>query len=104
MTGVHFVDPRCTCAPGARCEVCRRRGIAHMRMVRLCRLWGHEAQSRPVERADQTTSLNDARAALCLAMGVDLEHIDSVTGHNLTPYRSGVAAPVQLTLDVAGAA
>lgn len=77
--------PCTVCRPGIRCQPCRERSIAHHRMYRLCRLWGPERHRDPVAYADQVTSMNDARTALCLAMGVPVEWIDPTTGHDRTP-------------------
>lgn len=38
----------------------------------------------PVARADNRTSMNDARTALCIALGVPLDDIDPASGHDLT--------------------
>lgn len=38
----------------------------------------------PVAAADNRTSMNDARTALCIALGVPIEDIDPASGHNLT--------------------
>lgn len=73
----------CTCTPGHRCQPCQEKGRAILRMMRLCRLEGSERHRFPVEYADQRTSMHDARAALCLATDVPLEHIHPCTGHNL---------------------
>lgn len=35
-------------------------------------------------RADSRTSMNDARAALCIAGGVSLDEIDPSSGHDLS--------------------
>lgn len=76
------MNRQCTvCKPGLRCTPCRERQHAHYRMYRLCRLDRRDAD--PVAYADQVTSMNDARTALCLAMGVPMEHIDPAAGHNL---------------------
>lgn len=37
-----------------------------------------------VAGVEQRTSMNDARIALCAAMGVDLDDLDPSSGHNLT--------------------
>lgn len=81
MTAAQLVLPVCTCTPGKRCQQCAERGRAHLRMYRLCGLYKSGAD--PIAYADQVTSLNDARAALCLAMGVPIERIDPCTGHRL---------------------
>lgn len=71
----------CFCKPGRRCTACDECGRAHFRMTRLARLERRTAD--PVAYADQVTSMNDARTALCLAMGVSMGHIDAASGHNL---------------------
>ncbi len=38
----------------------------------------------PVAAADLRTSMDDARAALCIAQGVPLGDIDPASGHNLS--------------------
>lgn len=38
----------------------------------------------PVAAADNRTAMCDARAALCIALGVPLEEIDPSSGHDLT--------------------
>ncbi|MGW9401459.1 hypothetical protein [Streptomyces sp. NPDC055642] len=54
---------------------------ARLRMLRL-------AQSRDSHRTvagvEQRTSMNDARIALCIAMGRDLDDIDPTSGHDLS--------------------
>lgn len=38
----------------------------------------------PVAFADNRTAMNDARTALCIALGVPLDEIDPASGHNMT--------------------
>lgn len=54
---------------------------AHARMSGLAR---HRDTLATVEGVEQRTSMNDARIALCAAMGVDLEDIDPSSGHDLS--------------------
>lgn len=72
--------------PGHPPEVKR----AMRRMFNLCRLNAPTPRNGvdPAAYADQLTSLADARAALCIASGIDLDHIDAASGHDL----SGLAA------------
>lgn len=58
-------------------------------MLRLARLYPSDVRTDTdrVAYADQRTSLNDARTALCAAMGVPLDRIDPATGHNLTHHQ-----------------
>jgi hypothetical protein len=39
--------------------------------------------SNPVARADQRTSVADARTALCIAIGVPLDQIHPASGHDM---------------------
>lgn len=54
---------------------------ARLRMQRLAR---QRDTLKTVEGVEQRTSMNDARTALCIAMGVDLDDIDSSSGHDLS--------------------
>jgi hypothetical protein len=86
------------CRPGVRCNSCRERGRAHLRMYRLCRLEGPDRHRYPVEYANQITSMNDARAALCIAMGIPLDLIHPCTGHDLSTTARRTTAPEQLEM------
>jgi hypothetical protein len=70
------------CQPGRRCASCSERSRAHWRIVRLARLERRSAD--PIAWADQRTSLQDARTALCIAMGVPFDQIDPASGHDLS--------------------
>ena len=59
----------------------------HPRYVML-RLAGTRTDD-PVVMADRRTSMDDARAALCLTLGVGVDDIDPSSGHNLS-YESYV--------------
>ncbi|MFE9735447.1 hypothetical protein ACFYO9_33890 [Streptomyces sp. NPDC005863] len=54
---------------------------ARLRMMRLARQRDTLAS---VEGVEQRTSMNDARIALCIAMGRDLDDIDATSGHDLS--------------------
>lgn len=78
----------CTCVPGSRCTPCRERSRAHHRFTSIpARFHGEirdlRKQTHPVEWANQQTSYHDARIALCIAMGVPLDKIHPVTGHDM---------------------
>lgn len=51
---------------------------------RIRRLARNRDTLKTVAGVDQRTSVNDARIALCIAAGVDLDDIDSTSGSNLT--------------------
>jgi hypothetical protein len=72
----------------------RLRSNARLRMFGLAR--GHD-DLRTVDGVEQRTSMNDARMALCIAMGVDLEDIDPSTGHDISraSYESSRASWVR---------
>lgn len=57
------------------------RSNARLRMMSLAR---DRDDLRTVAGVEQRTSMNDARIALCVAMGVDLEHIDPSSGHSIS--------------------
>lgn len=54
---------------------------ARLRMMRLAR---QRDTLKTVEGVEQRTSMNDARTALCIAMGRDLDDIDPTSGHDLS--------------------
>lgn len=54
---------------------------AHLRMMRLAR---QRDTLKTVEGVEQRTSMNDARTALCVALGRNLDDIDPASGHDLS--------------------
>jgi len=54
---------------------------ARLRLIRLAR---QRDTLRTVEGIEQRTSMNDARIALCIALGRDLDDIDATSGHSLS--------------------
>ncbi|MWA08772.1 hypothetical protein [Streptomyces sp. BA2] len=54
---------------------------ARLRIMRLAR---HRDTLKTVEGVEQRTSMNDARTALCIALGRDLDDIDATSGHSLS--------------------
>jgi hypothetical protein len=54
---------------------------ARLRIMRLAR---HRDTLKTIEGVEQRTSVNDARIALCIALGVDLDDIDPTSGCALT--------------------
>ncbi|WP_405673185.1 hypothetical protein [Streptomyces sp. NBC_01530] len=54
---------------------------ARLRMMRLAR---QRDTLKTVEGVEQRTSMNDARIALCVAMGRSLDDIDATSGHDLS--------------------
>lgn len=54
---------------------------ARLRMMRLAR---QRDTLRTVEGVEQRTSMNDARIALCIALGRNLDDIDATSGHSLS--------------------
>lgn len=54
---------------------------ARLRIMRLAR---QRDTLKTVEGVEQRTSINDARIALCIAAGVDLDDIDPTSGSSLT--------------------
>lgn len=64
-----------------RTDADRMRSRARQRMFGLAR--GHD-DLRTVAGVEQRTSMNDARIALCFAMGVDPEDINPSSGHNMS--------------------
>jgi hypothetical protein len=54
---------------------------ARLRIMRLAR---HRDTLKTIEGVEQRTSVNDARIALCIALGVDLDDIDPSSGHDLS--------------------
>ena len=83
------MNRRCTaCKPGVRCDRCREVGFATVRMLSVpTRFHGDiKRLNSPVEWADQQTSYHDARAALCFALGVPIDLIHPVTGHDLSRH------------------
>lgn len=59
----------------------RMRSNARLRMFSFAR--GRD-DLRTVAGVEQRTDMDDARIALCVAMGVDLEDIDPSTGHDIS--------------------
>jgi len=57
----------------------RRDAAARIRRIAL-----NARHPDPVLRADNRTSVCDARAALCIAQGVPLDQIDPASGYDLT--------------------
>lgn len=51
---------------------------------RIQRLAVHRDTLKTVAGVEQRTSINDARIALCIAMGRDLDDIDPTSGHDLS--------------------
>jgi hypothetical protein len=68
--------PPCTCRPGHRCTPCRQRHHAVGLLMRVA----PDHRDDPITYADRATSAADARAALCLAIGVPVERIDPASG------------------------
>lgn len=54
---------------------------AAQRMFNLSNAWTDKGLD-PARDADMRTSMDDARTALCIARGVDLNDIDPATGHD----------------------
>lgn len=54
---------------------------ARLRILRLAR---QRDTLKTLEGVEQRTSVNDARIALCIARGVDLDDIDVTSGSNLS--------------------
>lgn len=54
---------------------------ARLRMMRLAR---QRDTLKAVDGVEQRTSMNDARTALCIALGRDLDDIDATSGHDLS--------------------
>lgn len=73
---------RCDCRPGQRCTPCRQRSRA---VGLLMRAAPDPRALDPITYADRRTSLADARTALCIAIGVSIEHIDPASGHRTVP-------------------
>lgn len=65
----------------ARTATNQLRSNARLRMSRLAR---GKDNLRTVAGVEQRTSMDDARIALCVAVGVDLEDIDPSSGHNIS--------------------
>lgn len=58
--------------------------VAHARLRMLALADPGLRHAGPVAAADLRTSMDDARAALCIAQGVPFGDIDPASGHNLT--------------------
>ena len=54
---------------------------ARLRMMRLAR---QRDTLKTVSGVEQRTSMNDARTALCIALGRDFDDIDATSGHDLS--------------------
>lgn len=75
-------NPRpCTCTLGQRCDACHQRGAAVRRLFAAAPD-AQRIRTDPVTYWDARTSLADARAALCLAVGVPVEWIDPAGGYD----------------------
>jgi hypothetical protein len=75
----------CTCMPGHRCQPCDERARAHHRFYSIAATFHGDIrkQTHPVEWANRQTSYHDCRIALCVAVGVPLERVHPVTGHDM---------------------
>ncbi|KPI31404.1 hypothetical protein OV320_2620 [Actinobacteria bacterium OV320] len=61
-----------------------RNNMAKEARLRIMRLARQRDTLKTVEGVEQRTSVDDARIALCIALGVDLDDIDPTSGHNLS--------------------
>lgn len=61
-----------------------RNNMAKEARLRMMRLTRQRDTLKTVEGVEQRTSMNDARIALCIALGRDLDDIDATSGHDLS--------------------
>jgi predicted metal-dependent phosphoesterase TrpH len=61
-----------------------RNKVATQARLRIMRLARQRDTLKTVEGVEQRTSVNDARIALCIALGVDVDDIDPTSGCDLT--------------------